>query len=193
VRRRRFGDAPGIPGRQGVWTHFRFHPQVFVILGAALACFYLAREAVPSWIFWLYRDTYRQGDFVMEEAKANEGSPIIRGRIEPGGEAAVLEARAAGPGYALAGVPEVVPFQADRRVRVWWSATAPVVGFGEGRSTQTMPVSALPRLPGLGRALAWSAAALVPLLLAPLVAGLLGLRTRSVRTETLFDKGRPPS
>jgi hypothetical protein len=39
----------------------------------------------------------------------------------------------------------------------------------------------------------WSVAAFVPILLAPLVAGLLGLRTRSVRTETLLDEEPPPS
>jgi hypothetical protein len=129
----------------------------------------------------------------MAKAEANEGYPIIRGRIEPGGEDAVLAARAAGAGYVVAGVREAVPFEAGRRLRVWWSATAPVVGYGEGRSTQMMPVSALPRLPGLPRALMWSVAAFVPILLAPLVAGLLGLRTRSVRTETLLDEEPPPS
>jgi hypothetical protein len=67
----------------------------------------------------------------MEEAKPNEGSPIVLGRIDPGVEEAVIHSRAAGPGYVVAGVPEVVPFEAGRRLRVWWSATAPVVGFGE--------------------------------------------------------------
>jgi hypothetical protein len=56
----------GRPGRAGLWTHFRFNPRVFVLLATALAGFYVLREAIPSFIFWYYRPTYRQVDFVMD-------------------------------------------------------------------------------------------------------------------------------
>jgi hypothetical protein len=64
----------------------RWNPQVLVVLPAVAVCFLLLREAIPSWIFWLYRGTYHQVDFVMERAEPNDGWPIIRGRLEPGGE-----------------------------------------------------------------------------------------------------------
>ena len=73
----------GAPGRTGLWTHFRFNPSVFVILGMSLAIFYLLREAIPSFIFWHYRSTYRQVDFVMQEAQENSGWPIVRGPLAP--------------------------------------------------------------------------------------------------------------
>jgi hypothetical protein len=184
----------GPPGEARVAMRFRFNPQVLVILGTALVCFYLLREAIPAWIYWLYRDTYRQVDFVMEEAKANEGYPLIRGHLEPGGEESVLEARAAEGGYALAGVPELVRFEPGRRVRVWSSDAAPVVGFGRGRSTGMMPVSALSHIPGLLPALGWTGAALLSIIAVPLLIVRLGLWTRTWRSETRFRPAdRPPA
>ena len=66
------------PGRLGLWTVFRFNPHVLVLLATVLALFYVAREAIPSFIFWRYGPTYRQVDFVMDRAQENDGSPIDR-------------------------------------------------------------------------------------------------------------------
>ena len=146
---RRHRTPLGRPGRLGLWTVFRFNPHVLVLLATVLALFYVAREAIPSFIFWRYGPTYRQVDFVMDRAQENDGSPIVRGPIEPGGEEWVLELKKAAAGYVLAGDPTVA-FAPGRRVRVWWSDAAPVVGYGEGRSTKIMPVSTFPRIPGVG-------------------------------------------
>jgi len=178
----------GTPGRFGLWTRFRFNPRVFVFLATSLVVFYLLREAIPSFIFWYYGPTYRQVDFVMDRAQENDGWPIVRGPLDPGGEEWVLELRRTPSGYVLEGDPTVA-FAPGRRVRVWWSDAAPVVGFGKGRSTKIMPVSTFPRIPGAGRFLAWMAAVLVAGFLGLLVAGLHVFRTRGGGTETLFDEG----
>jgi hypothetical protein len=83
---RRHRTPLGRPGRLGLWTVFRFNPHVLVLLATVLALFYIAREAIPSFIFWRYGPTYRQADFVMDRAQENDGWPIVRGPIEPGGE-----------------------------------------------------------------------------------------------------------
>lgn len=178
----------GTPGRFGLWTRFRFNPRVFVFLATSLVVFYLLREAIPSFIFWYYGSTYRQVDFVMDRAQENDGWPIVRGPLDPGGEEWVLALRGTPAGYVLESDPTVA-FAPGRRVRVWWSDAAPVVGFGKGRSTKIMPVSTFPRIPGAGRFLAWMAAVVVAGLTGLLVAGLRVFRTRGGDTETLFDEG----
>lgn len=177
----------GTPGRASLWAYVRFNPRVFVFLGMSLAIFYLLREAIPSFIFWHYRSTYRQVDFVMAEAQENSGWPIARGPLDPGGEEWVLELRPTPAGYVLEADPAVA-FAPGRRVRVWWSDAAPVVGYGKGRSTKIMPVSTVPQLPGLGRLLAWTVAALLTGLAGLFVAGLPVFRTRGMGTETVFDE-----
>jgi hypothetical protein len=84
VRRQR--TPLGRPGRTGLWTLVRFNPDVLVLLGTVLALFYIAREGIPCFIFWHYRSTYRQADFVMDRAHENDGWPYVRGLIDPGGE-----------------------------------------------------------------------------------------------------------
>ena len=177
----------GTPGRFGLWTYFRFNPGVFVFLATSLVVFYLLREAIPSFIFWYYGSTYRQVDFVMDRAQENDGWPLVRGPLDPGGEEWVLELRRTPSGYVLESDPAVT-FAPGRRVRVWWSDAAPGVGFGKGRSTKIMPVSALPQIPGAGRFFAWMAAVLVAAFAGMLVAGLRVFRTRGGGTETLFDE-----
>lgn len=176
------------PGRFGLWTRFSFSPRVLVFLATSLVVFYLLREAIPSFIFWYYGPTYRQVDFVMDRAQENDGWPIVRGPLDPGSEEWVLELRRTPAGYVLESDPTVA-FAPGRRVRVWWSDAAPVVGFGKGRSTKIMPVSIFPRIPGASRVLAWMAAVLVAGFLGLLVAGLHVFRTRGWGTETLFGEG----
>jgi hypothetical protein len=72
---------------------------------------------------------------------------------------------------------------------VWWSDSASVLGFGKGRSTRMMPVSALSQIPGVGCFLAWMAAVPVAGFLGLLVAGLPAFRTGGEGTETLFGEG----
>jgi hypothetical protein len=163
---------------------------VLVLLATVLALFYIAREAVPSFIFWYYRPTYRRADFVMDRAQENDGWPIVRGPIEPGGEEWVLELRKTPSGYALESDPAVA-FAPGRRVRVWWSDAAPVVGYGKGRSTKIMPVSRFPEVPGLGPLLLWTAAMVATGLAGLWLAGRRVFRTRILSTETLYDEEAP--
>ena len=82
-------------------------------------------------IFWRYGSTYRQVDFVMEVAHENDGWPLARGLLDPGGEEWVLGLRKTPSGYVLERDPSVA-FAPGRRVRVWWSDAAPGRGVREG-------------------------------------------------------------
>ena len=185
MRRRR--QPLGAPGRSGLWTLARFNPAVLVFLGTSLVVFYLLSEAIPAFIFWRYGPTYRQVDFVMEVAHENDGSPLARGLLDPGGEEWVIELRKTPSGYVVERDPTVA-FAPGRRVRVWWSEAAPVVGYGKGRSTKMMPVSTFPRLPGVWHFLGWTVAAVAAGFGGLLVGSLPIFRSRSLATETLLHE-----
>jgi hypothetical protein len=179
----------GRPGRFGLWTQLRFHPQVLVWLATWAVAFFAMREAIPAWVYWYYAPTYRQVDFVMGAAEENDGSPLVRGQLEPPGEPWVMGLRSTPAGYVLDSDPAIA-HAPGRRVRVWWSDEAPVVGY-RAHSTKIMPTSAFPRVPGLGSALGWTGAVLLPFVAGLWLHGRLGLRTRVWRTEALLDeKGR---
>lgn len=183
---------PGTPGRMGLVYRLRFYPQTLVFLAAFWLAFFGLRDAIGAGIYWWWGPTYRQVDFVMEEAAPNDGIPIIRGRLDPGDEGAVLEARLSGAVFTVTADPGVT-FEAGRRIRVWWSPEAPIAGLGSGRSTQYMPVSALPRLPGMASLLGNLALAAAPLVGAVLVVGRFrALRTRTIQGERLLDGGPDP-
>jgi hypothetical protein len=175
----------GPPGRTGLWTQVRFHPQVLVWLATWAVAFFAAREAIPAWIYWHYGPTYRQVDFVMGAAEENAGVPLVRGQLEPLGEPWVMGLRSTPAGYVLDSDPAIA-HAPGRRIRVWWSDAAPVVGY-RGHSTKIMPTSAFPRVPGLLSALAWTGAVLLAFVAGLWVLARLGLRTRVRGTETLFD------
>jgi hypothetical protein len=176
----------GRPGRFRLWTRIRFHPQVLVWLATWAVAFFAAREAIPAWVYWHYGPTYRQVDFVMGAAEANSGAPLVRGTLEPGGEPWVMGLRATPAGYVLDSDPAIA-HAAGRRIRVWWSDAAPVVGY-RGHSTKIMPTSAFPRVPGLLSALGWTGAVLLVFVAGFRVNRRLGLRTRVWGTETLLDE-----
>jgi hypothetical protein len=184
---RRHRQPLGTPGRSGLWTLVRFNPAVFVFLGTSLVVFYLLSEAVAAFIFWRYGSTYRQVDFVMEVAHENDGWPLARGLLDPGGEEWVLGLRKTPSGYVVARDPTVA-FAPGRRVRVWWSEAAPGVGYGRGRSTNMMPVSTFPRLPGVWHFLGWMVAVVAAGFGGLLVGSLPIFRSRSLATETLLDE-----
>jgi hypothetical protein len=181
---RRF-TAIGRPGRAGVWTHFRFNPGVLVILATAAVVFFLFREATTAFVFWHYGATYRQVDFVMGPPEENGGYPLVRGLLQPDGVEWVIGARKTAAGYVLESDQTVV-IEPGRRVRVWWSDAAPVIGFPNG-STKIMPVSTMPRLPGLGRVLGWLATIPVAVLAGMWVLARPLFRSRVETTETLLD------
>jgi hypothetical protein len=181
---RRF-TAIGRPGRAGVWTHFRFNPGVLVILATAAVVFFLFSEAVTAYVFWHYGATYRQVDFVMGPPEENGGYPLVRGLLQPDGVEWVIGARKTAAGYVLESDQAVV-IERGRRVRVWWSDAAPVIGFPNG-STKIMPVSTMPRLPGLGRVLGWLATIPVAVLAGMWVLARPLFRSRVETTETLLD------
>jgi hypothetical protein len=175
----------GRPGRPGLWTRVRFHPQVLVWLATWGIAFLPAREAIPGWIYWYYGPTYRQVDFVMGAADDNAGAPLTRGRLEPSGEAWVMGLRATPAGYVLESDPAIA-HGPGKRIRVWWSDDAPVVGY-RGHSTRIMPTSAFPRVPGLLAALGWTGLVLLTFAAGFWALARLRLRTRVWGTETLLD------
>jgi hypothetical protein len=98
----------------------------------------------------------------------------------------VIEARKTAAGHVLESDQTVV-IEAGRPVRVWWSDAAPVIGFPNG-STKIMPVSTMPRLPGLGRVLGWLATIPIAIFAGMWVMARPLFRSRGWATETPLDQ-----
>ncbi len=140
-------------------TRLRFSPQVLVVLALAVPFFYCVREAIGAGIYAWYGATYRQVEFVAEEARPNDGYPYAYGHMEPGEEPMHQPLLPRGEGWVMAEDPTVA-FAPGVRVAVWWSPQAPITGYGRGRYTNGMLVARLPTLPGALGAVGWSLAAL---------------------------------
>jgi hypothetical protein len=157
-------------------TTLRFNPQVLVLMLLALGVFWPLREAIGAFVWWKYRSTYQQLDFVVTETVID--SSLVRGQLVPIGTAVPIDsptAPATLPGepwvMEIATVDGVVvfahapsvPVTPGARVLVWWSAEAPAIGYGSGRATNIALVSALPQLPGPTPFVIWLAIALAVL------------------------------
>jgi len=181
------GSSLGTPGQAGLSTRLRFSPQVLVLLIFVVPFFYCVREVIGAAIWTWYGSSYRQVDFVLEEARPNGSSPYAAGHTEPGGEPLNEPLTAKADGWVLTSDPSVA-FAPGTRVAIWWSPTAPLVGYGRDRSTNGMLVARFPQLPGLLLVLVWSIAALATLFLGVLVTARVG-GTRVYRSNIPLKLG----
>jgi hypothetical protein len=138
------GVAPSASGqRWGV----RFSPHVLVFLLTVLVSIPPLRGVIVSWIHWWWTDSYVQVDYVMEEARPNDGSPYIAGHLEGSTEQQNLVGLMQGSTIVPKAAPQEA-FEAGKRILVWHSPSAPsMVVFGT--EVNTVPVAALPVRPGL--------------------------------------------
>lgn len=126
----------------------RFSPHVIPFLATIGLAWIPFQSAITSGVFWWYGPTYRNVEFVMDEAHANEGSPYIDGHVDGDAEVIRVSGMMVGDQIAPEGAPGET-FAPGRRIRLWKSPSAPDFGV-EGRSINDLSVAALPKLPGLG-------------------------------------------
>lgn len=137
----------GSPSSPRLATFWRFNPQVLVFL-AGLACAWPAIVGlVVTGVHVIWGSSFRQADYTMLEARSNEGWPYITGTLDETGETLLVPARQDGERF-LIGEKGDAAFVPNRKIKVWWSPSAPDLQI-EGRRTNVIPVSALPERPGV--------------------------------------------
>src|SRR5512146_851638 len=72
--------APVLPGMSLSWGA-RFSPQVLVVLLTFAAAVPPLKGAIVSGVHWWWDRTYAQVEYVMDEARTNDGSPYIAGHV----------------------------------------------------------------------------------------------------------------
>lgn len=156
------GPAPPPPPSTGsVRWGARFSPQVLVVVATLAIASRPLKGAIINGVFWWWSDTYRQVEFVMDEAQVNAGYPYIDGHLDGATDVTRITGVMVGGQIAPDGAPEDV-FAPGKRVTIWRSPTAPDFGV-EGVSVNEFAVSARPVLPGLSTFLAYVAATIVML------------------------------
>ena len=131
----------------------RFSPHVIPFLLTVGIAWIPLSSAILNGMFWWWGPTYRQVEFVMEEAQANDGAPYIDGRVTGADDvtrvSGIMVAGQIAPEGAAADI-----FAPGRRIMIWQSPSAPDIGVAD-HSVNDFPVAVRPVLPGLG-AFLWS-------------------------------------
>ena len=128
------------------WT-LRFSPQVIVFLLTLLAAIPPLRSAIVSDTYWWWNKTYAQVEYVMDEARPNDGSPYIAGHLAGSTEQTNLLGQMLGTTMVVKGVPHET-FAPGKSISIWHFGDAPnSIVFGE--AVNDVPVAMLPERPGL--------------------------------------------
>ena len=137
------GAFPGASVRWGA----RFSPQVLVLIATLIAAVPAVKGAVISGVFWWWSASYRQVEYVMDEARPNDGAPYIAGHLAGATEQMNIRGQMHGATMAVKGAPHEV-FAPGKRIPIWYSDRAPTIAI-EGDDTNEVPVAAMPERPGL--------------------------------------------
>ena len=125
----------------------RFSPHILVLLLTLLVAIPPLRGAIVSFVHWWWSASYVQIDYVMDEARPNDGAPYIAGHLEGSTEQTNLVGSTVADAIVVKALPQEA-FAPGKRLRIWHSAEAPsFVVFG--REVNDLPVAALPSRPGL--------------------------------------------
>jgi hypothetical protein len=125
----------------------RFSPHVLVLPLALVAAIPAIRGTIVGFVHWWWDDTYAKVEYVMDEARPNDGYPYIAGHIEGSTEQTNLGGEMRGSTIVVEGLPDEA-FAPGKRVMIWHSDAAPnFVVFGE--DVNDFPVAARPDRPGL--------------------------------------------
>jgi hypothetical protein len=138
--------ASALPGVQFSWGA-RFSPHVLVFMLTLLAAVPPFGGVIVAGIHLWWGASYTKVDYVMDEARPNDGSPYIAGHLEGSTEQRNLLGEMKGAEMVVKGVPQetVVP---GKHILIWHSPDAPnTIVFG--RDTNDVPVAALPERPGV--------------------------------------------
>lgn len=130
----------------GVSWGARFSPHIIVLILTVLAAVRPLGRTIATGIFAWWASSYTKVEYVMEEARPNDGSPYIAGHFEGSTEPRNLIGAMQGTTMFVKGVPGEA-FEPGKRITVWHSERAPnTLVFGE--DTNDVPVAVLPQLPG---------------------------------------------
>ncbi len=145
--------------RQPAAVRFRsrvqFSPHVLVFLLTLLAAVPPLRGAMVSGVHWWWDESYAKVDYVMDEARPNDGAPYIAGHLEGATEQRNLLGLMQGTTMVVKALPGEA-FAPGKRIPIWHSPGAPnFVAFGE--EVNDVPVAAVPVRPGLPALLAYLA------------------------------------
>jgi hypothetical protein len=125
----------------------QFSPHVIVFLLTLWAAIPALKGVIISGVFLWWDDSYKMVEFVMDEARPNEGYPYIAGHLEGSTEQRNLIGLMQGTTMVVKAAPQEA-FAPGKRIFIWHSETAPsfLVFGGE---VNDVPVASLPERPGL--------------------------------------------
>lgn len=137
---------PPAPVEGRHWRRTRFSPQVLVLVATLAIASRPLKNAIITGVLWWWGDTYQQVEFVMDEARVNDGYPYLDGHLGDSTDVTRITGMMVGESVAPDGAPEDV-FAPGKRLLIWRSPTAPDFGV-EGASVNEFAVSTRPTLPG---------------------------------------------
>jgi hypothetical protein len=138
--------AERLPAMSFNWS-VRFSPHVIIFLLMLLAAIPPLKGAIVSAVFWWWDKTYTKAEYVMDEARPNDGSPYIAGHLDGSTEQHNLVGLMQGATIVVKVLPQEA-FAPGKRIPIWTSADAPnFLVFGD--EVNDVPVAAFPKRPGL--------------------------------------------
>jgi hypothetical protein len=153
--------AAGLPTMRFSWS-VRFSPHVIVFLLTLLAAIPPLKGAIVSGVNWWWDKTYNKVEYVMDEARPNDGSPYIAGHLAGSTDQHNLVGLMQGTTMVVKALPQEA-FAPGKRIPIWHSDDAPnFLVFGD--EVNDVPVAAFPERPGLRNFLgylAWLLATLI--------------------------------
>jgi len=151
-------ELPAMRFRWGV----RFSPHVIVFLLTLLAAIPPLKGAIVSGMYWWWDKTYTKVEYVMDEARPNNGSPYIAGHLAGSTDQHNLVGLMQGTTMVVKALPQEA-FAPGKRIAIWHSEDAPnILVFGD--EVNDVPVAAVPQRPGVPSFLgylAWLLATLI--------------------------------
>ena len=138
--------AETMPGTRLRWGA-RFSPHVIVFLFTLLAAIPPLKGAIVSGVYWWWDKTYSKVEYVMDEARPNDGSPYIAGHLAGRTEQHNLLGLMQGTTMVVKAAPQE-GFAPGKRIAIWHSPYAPnFVVCGD--EVNDVPVAAITERPGL--------------------------------------------
>ncbi|MGH7899639.1 MAG: hypothetical protein ACREQQ_16920 [Candidatus Binatia bacterium] len=124
----------------------KFSPHILVFLLTLLAAIPPLRGTIVAVVNLWWGKSYAKVDFVMDEARPNDGYPYITGHFEGSTEPRGVVGLMQGTTMVVKGAPSEA-FEPGKRIAVWHSPDAPnFVVFGA--EINDVPVASLPERPG---------------------------------------------
>ena len=140
----------------------QFSPHIIVFLLTLLVAIPPLRGTIVSAVHVWWDKSYAKVDYIMDEARPNDGHPYIIGHVEGStGQSNVLGAMQ-GTTVVVKTLPQEA-FETGKRLPIWHSPDAPnFLVFGT--EVNDVPVAALPQRPGVPALIGYSTWLLVTLL-----------------------------